>query len=105
MPFVDLLQSNAEVRQRRCQNRRLVVLKQNHIFVKCVDCGSSRADPGELIGAIAHTLKPTRVTLFTLILNISEKNIGDLKPFFASVILSQQYYGVYFISLTRTKLL
>jgi len=38
------------------------------------------ADPGRAIGAIS-SLKPTKVTLFTMILYNSENNIRDTRPF------------------------
>jgi len=39
------------------------------------------ADPGEAIGVIAPPLKPTKVTLFTMILYNLENSIRSIKPF------------------------
>ena len=58
-------------------------------------------DPGGRLGR-APTLKPTKVTLFTIISYNSENSIRDIK---SCIALSQQFCEVYFISLTATKLL
>ena len=88
----------------RCQNRRLVALTQNHIFLSNVQIVETAAgDPG---GDWSDwPLKTNESISFTIILNTSEKTIGDLKPFFSIDVLSQQFCGVYFISLTRVTLL
>ena len=80
----------------------------------------SMADPRVAIGAIAP-LKPTKVTLFTMSFNNSENNnLSKLipnkcfitfemshwlqyKPILSSIVLSQHFCEVYFISLTVAK--
>jgi len=53
----------------------------------------------KVIGAIAP-LKPTKITLFTMILYNSENSIHEFEAILPSTILSQQCCDVYFISLT-----
>ena len=50
------------------------------------------------------SLKPTQVTLFTMILKNSENSICDIRPFCRPFFLSQQSCEVYFISLAVVNL-
>jgi len=53
----------------------------------------------EAIGAIA-SLKPTKVTFFTMILYNSESTIRDIKSIWTPIVLSQQCCEIYFMYLT-----
>ena len=66
-------------------------------------CIQGRIQGGAIV-AIAP-LKPTNVTLFTIILISFGKQHSRLKATLSSIVLSQQCCEVYFISLTVTKLL
>ena len=103
VPFVDLLEWMAMVRKGRCQNRRLVVLKQNHIFCRmCRRWKQQRGIQG-VIGAIGPWKR--RKYFFHHNFKHFRKDHWRFKAVFSIDVLSQQFCGGYFISLIRVKLL